>query len=514
MISTVSAQNSAFLLPHDPETDFGIHQNVENTGAGVCKVPFQGNNVTLSVMVWDGENPGLGWDLDFGSKTGSLDLDGGNNIHDPDVVVYDGDVGTLAHVVYELNDHIYYEIWQYDIASNSWSSFQSATQLSTHTISLNPNIDRISKNIAVVWTHNDEHIRGVTGDMMGNYNNPDDIYYDSNGRCIEPDVALNWGDQNYANKYISVVFKIVDGTETKLRVGKYEFNYFNYNYVSLDLDGQQLKQYSEENDPDIKFGTPRIAAHWGDNQYNSDYPYQVVMVENEDNTNFIVHGFNNWDGTPQHSYLNDHAYESELDGGNYNPMEFQTKEPVVAFRSGEEINVAWAYHAPETENWEIMYRLLHQSTGEVIETNVQGFPYSYSLVNGKDNYGWDDANQHHPCVASRFSVNEKIIGWFDNGTDMPEYKIRSQSTIIFGVEEEGDPGIIYPNPATKWLNIQLPDDKDDARIAIYSINGEQIISEKINGNLNTIDISGINSGMYIAEIKLKEKTIQKKFIKQ
>ena len=302
--------------------------------------------------------------------------------------------------------------------------------------------------------------------------------------------------------------------------GKYfeldlKYNDFTFNGVNLplDLDGYPN---AEENDPGIEFGTPRIASYTNvDYELPSNWPYQVVMVERNYNYNrFYVHGFNRWIGTPQHSFLNEDDYYSGLDGGQYNPVEYWTKEPVVSYF--EDVNVAWAYKAPETGNWEIVYRLLENSTGEVSETNIGSYPYSYSLVNGMGDYGWKEANQHHPCIASRFSVDEKVIGWFDDKDDyqMPEYKVRQTNTIIFGVEEEGDPGIIYPNPATKWLNIQLPDDKDDARIAIYSINGEQIISEKINGNLNTIDISGINSGMYIAEIKLKEKTIQKKFIKQ
>ena len=517
MISTVSAQNSAFLLPHDPETDFGIHQNVENTGAGVCKVPFQGNNVTLSVMVWDGEKPGFGWDLDYGTQTGFLDLAAAGEIHDPDIVVYNGDAGTLAHVVYEFDDHIYYEIWQYDIASNSWSSFQSPTQLSLDPGGLNPNIDRMNNSIAVVWSFANEDIRGVTGDMAGNYASVESVYSDSDYNNTEPDVAISM-DKNFNYlKYISVVFKKVqiNGDTTKVRVARYEFSNFSYNgfIQPLELDMTE----ANENDPDIEFGTPRIAAY---DNINHDlprrWPYQVVFVENNSQSEYTVHGFNSWDAGPIHSYLNSDDYESELDGGHYNPMDFPTKEPVVSYL--EDINVAWAYKAPETGNWEIVYRRLENSTGEVRETDIGGYTYSYfySLVNGIDVHGWKEANQHHPCIASRFSADEKVIGWFDDQDDyqMPEYKVRQTNTIIFGVEEEGDPGIIYPNPATKWLNIQLPDDKDDARIAIYSINGEQIILEKISGNLNTIDISGINSGMYIAEIKLKEKTIQKKFIKQ
>lgn len=198
----VNAQNSLFMIPQNPENSFNVDTEISNTGAGVCEVSYQGNPATLSVMVWDGEQQGFGWDLDYGSETGYQSLYIDEYINDPDIVVTDGDWGILAHIVYEYAEHIYYEIWEYDMGSNSWSIFQTPTQLSDDE-STHPNIDRVFEDVAVVWNKSGRHIYGATGKIFGNYNSVQEVYITDIGQCIEPDVAVSY---NSPYKYITVTF--------------------------------------------------------------------------------------------------------------------------------------------------------------------------------------------------------------------------------------------------------------------------------------------------------------------
>ncbi len=150
---------------------------------------------------------------------------------------------------------------------------------------------------------------------------------------------------------------------------------------------------------------------------------------------------------------------------------------------------------------------------EIRNTGAGVCEVSYSLVNGYDPSGWEQGNQHHPCIASRFSVDEKIIGWYDDETYKPDYKLRQVNVEIFGLEVEGDPDILYPNPSTRWLNILLPDDQQQADYSIYSLEGKNLMHGVLHKELNSIDVSGLSKGIYLVDIELKHKTIRKKFIK-
>lgn len=500
----VNAQNSLFMIPQNPESYFNVDTEISNTGAGVCEVSYLGSPATLSVMVWDGEQQGFGWDLDYGSETGYQSLYIDEYINDPDIVVADGDWGILAHIVYEYNEHIYYEIWEYDMGSNSWSIFQTSTQLSDDE-STHPNIDRVFEDVAVVWNKSGRYIYGATGKIFGNYNNVQEVYITNIGQCIEPDVAVSY---NSPYLYISVVFRQVDGVIDSVKIAKY--SYYNFNYSNLIYTDELIN----EGQVDVQFGIPRIAAYHNKVTYQlvNNWPYEVVMVErNKDR--YYVHGFNtnnpynivNWDT------LNNHTYESELDGGVYDPRDYETKEPVVSFL--EDLNVAWAYKAPETGNWEIVYRTLESTTGDVRNSYHGGYSYTYSLVNGYDASGWEQGNQHHPCIASRFSVDEKIIGWYDDETYKPDYKLRQLNVEIFGLEEENDPDIIYPNPSSRWLNIALPEGEKQADFIMFSLQGKPVMRGECQKEFNSFDVSGLSKGIYFLDIKLKSRNIRKKFVK-
>ena len=71
---------------------------------------------------------------------------------------------------------------------------------------------------------------------------------------------------------------------------------------------------------------------------------------------------------------------------------------------------------------------------------------------------------------------------------------------------------IYPNPSSKEINI-------NSQYIINSIEilnslGQRVYKEKINTTNKTIDISALNKGMYIIELKTEKGVIHRKFIKE
>jgi len=73
--------------------------------------------------------------------------------------------------------------------------------------------------------------------------------------------------------------------------------------------------------------------------------------------------------------------------------------------------------------------------------------------------------------------------------------------------------IIYPNPTTDFLSIQLlqPAKK---KYQIYNQAGKLILEKKVEGlHINRIDLSGIPSGMYTVKIDAGESVHSRKIIK-
>jgi Secretion system C-terminal sorting domain/Electron transfer DM13 len=76
---------------------------------------------------------------------------------------------------------------------------------------------------------------------------------------------------------------------------------------------------------------------------------------------------------------------------------------------------------------------------------------------------------------------------------------------------------LYPNPATDELNFQLEDVNTDYKIAIYNTLGSLLYesTNQVSNSTNSINISHLNSGIYLVQITDSENRIyQKRLIKK
>ena len=71
---------------------------------------------------------------------------------------------------------------------------------------------------------------------------------------------------------------------------------------------------------------------------------------------------------------------------------------------------------------------------------------------------------------------------------------------------------IYPNPANDFLNIQVTDEEVEM-IEIYSINGAVVKRVTNDLELQRLDISDLESGMYFIMIQSEEEVVTHKFVK-
>lgn len=70
---------------------------------------------------------------------------------------------------------------------------------------------------------------------------------------------------------------------------------------------------------------------------------------------------------------------------------------------------------------------------------------------------------------------------------------------------------LFPNPATDFVNIQLPNTVEMKSIAVYDVLGKVVANSATN---NQINIAQLNRGVYMVNIETNQGTVTKKIIKK
>lgn len=76
------------------------------------------------------------------------------------------------------------------------------------------------------------------------------------------------------------------------------------------------------------------------------------------------------------------------------------------------------------------------------------------------------------------------------------------ATVLIRRSLENPEVVVLPNPATNFLKISAPARWSNAKITLFSINGQKVIQKTdVSGNDFTLDVSGCPKGMYVLEIR-------------
>jgi hypothetical protein len=123
-------------------------------------------------------------------------------------------------------------------------------------------------------------------------------------------------------------------------------------------------------------------------------------------------------------------------------------------------------------------------------------------------------------AAGNYSFSFQLDEGFGGPPCTPGFAPGPDSSFVFTVslttsetEIEKEGVSIYPNPAINELRIENAESRI-VRAGIYNLLGEEIFSQQIAANGQQpiiIDISALTPGMYVAELKAKEKSLRKIF---
>ena len=161
------------------------------------------------------------------------------------------------------------------------------------------------------------------------------------------------------------------------------------------------------------------------------------------------------------------------------------------------------YHTIENGSFEMRYMYL----GE----NESQFSNPVTLFSAA--YDEDGRGEYHSMEVLP-SGNFLLV--FSDWSDGSSAKVLEFSPYLSSTIEDSKSNIIhaYPNPAHDIINFEISFPISDARLELYSLNGEKIhVDQFISDSTIEVDVSNIEGGIYLLRLSMKEKVFIIKMVK-
>jgi hypothetical protein len=484
---TVMAQ---FISPNTPDesaTQGAAGLITRNTGNDVAELG-SGSGEEIRVSVWDDatNQAAFSWEVATTAATGFQILDGTNygTVSDPDIIL--SNQGYYVYIVYQLDDDIYYEGWEFDQGANQWKLFIGPDRLNTAQPASNPNIDGINVQdfeMAAVWEQEYGEIWTIAGDVNG-FGSYSPVYLESSDYfpCFWPDVAVYY---NPTTGRITVNYTYIQDVNVS-NIWALWHQHEDYNDL---INGTVVPNFNglDVSYPD-EFGRPRIACnnHWSDD--DSNYAVAVRYWNSQDDR-YYIHTYTRCSFTKYGpNIINDNSPDLT------DPTScFANDEPAIAY-AYDLLLVVWTY---DDACWndingdrEILQKRCNPCDGTSATTETL-------IVN--DQYLLD---QVAPSVASRHSPYQNAIyTWYDYDPSDVLYKTSqfSNSPIrIMGNQNDLELSI-YPNPTFDNMNIENRSGTAIIFLNLVDMTGKVMLTE-FNTNEKPIDVSNLSNGLYVLRI--------------
>lgn len=490
------AQNAAIVA----ESNFGGTQiDVQHTGTDIAE--YQGTGSNISIMVWDGVSPGIGWDDAGIGASGTIGFAIGPDIHDPDIAMNpDGECFT---VVYVFKGEVYSEAYQYDQTLPGLvllSGPQLVSSGTTHTCKV-PNIDAGNGGRgAIVWGEEatpgvNRHIftRGV--EICGSVLYPTvDISapFSINPGEIQPDVSV-YNDGSGA-EFFNYTYVSQNGTTSHL-IHQVE----DANAIYAGATGNLLYNIAMSVNFSGNIGqsiqNPRIASQY---QTGLNYPEASTIV-------FSLMGY--FPGSPV--TRNTMSYNINTGIHDLTPGGLNTcynRWPAITWTPAGRYITAWEYNGGCLANPDDILSVKLDLFGTPVTTSLANYQWLNNINTGLENA---------VSLASRYAANAQIQSLFhSSNASQVLYKTTGSANPIFF--REAAPALenivkAYPNPAQDQLTIEA--DKMSS-IQLYTLTG-QMVRAFSNADLagkssQKIELSELSSGMYLLKVDTENGTYTEK----
>jgi hypothetical protein len=142
-------------------------------------------------------------------------------------------------------------------------------------------------------------------------------------------------------------------------------------------------------------------------------------------------------------------------------------------------------------------------------------PEWITLQSGETGSGESRIIMSYPDHASSARSGLMVIESNQNGNSRDTILIRQGGPVGLS-ENHGSDGrlFVFPNPASEHLFLVLNDNnKTNHEIRVFDFSGKQVLHGLMPGAKFNLDISGLNQGLYLVEIRSGKEIFRKRFVK-
>ncbi|RXR33052.1 T9SS type A sorting domain-containing protein [Flavobacterium piscinae] len=142
--------------------------------------------------------------------------------------------------------------------------------------------------------------------------------------------------------------------------------------------------------------------------------------------------------------------------------------------------------------------------GDPLDTDADGIP------NYLDN---DDDGDGVLTINEDYNGNNNPMDDDTNSNEIPDY-LDNQVALSLTENQLVKLIQIYPNPAENFISIANQSEWSIDKISIYAINGSKVKEVNNFNNNQTIDVSTLQSGLYLINIQMNNQNLNYKFLKK
>jgi hypothetical protein len=104
---------------------------------------------------------------------------------------------------------------------------------------------------------------------------------------------------------------------------------------------------------------------------------------------------------------------------------------------------------------------------------------------------------------------------YSDGANSEKATVMKYDSVYVGINEQQEKKLLlYPNPATDEISVDISEKAYGSNLAIINIEGQQLITRQITEPKTQIDISTLPSGVYIVRLTGERTVTVGKIIKQ
>ena len=337
-------------------------------------------------------------------------------------------------------------------------------------------------------------------DVGGGYT----IGWVSNGEWQEHTVNVDSGDYKIEARLASAVGNLGDlklelsganlGTFSPQNTGGWQsYQTYTLNNVRISGGNNRILKLSAINGGLFNINWVRFT------KLNSE---KVVTLRKSNAPNFALdgnHGASNNQSIKLWSYNADNVNQQWIEinrgGGFYSYKKNNTNHCIDASSGGANGNDVKLLDCNSNNQNQHFRKINLNGSFRLQKRNAPGFSIdgNSSASNGVNVHMWSSSNTNN---------NQKWI--------ITQVGTRNKTPSNFNSKEIKEKIIITPNPASENITIQLTNGVNQGVLSIFDMSGNNTYKKQITDNRSTINISSLEKGLYIVQIKTKNKIIQTK----